>query len=219
MRIASHPRTCGKPASLSDGRERLLLAAGLAAFFLAGYFGIGFATNPAHSRDLTSALDERIPFVAHAAWLYLCMFPAALSPLFLVHDRAIFRRTALAYAMAMAVSFVCFVAFPVTSRSLRMPLHELDLSHVSDSVVALLYALDPPNNLFPSLHLSIVVLAAMSLWRAGKLPAPPAVAAVLLIGASVCLIKQHYVIDAAGGLALGALLGALTLFPRLEKEG
>jgi membrane-associated phospholipid phosphatase len=219
MRIASYPRTSGKPVSLSDGRERLLLAAVLTALFLAGYFGIGLATDPAQSRSLSSALDERIPFMAHAAWIYLCIFPAALSPLFLVHDRAIFRCTALAYAVAMAVSFVCFVIFPVNSSSLRVPLHELDLSLLSDRVVALIYALDPPNNLFPSLHLSIVVLAAMSLWRAGRVSARLAVVGVLLITVSVCLVKQHYVLDAAGGLALGALVGELTLSPRPEHEG
>lgn len=218
MVIASRTGTSSRPPSASDGRERLLLAAGLAAFFVTGYFGIGFAIDPARLRDLASPLDERIPFVARAVWVYVCMFPAALSPLVLVRDIAIYRRTTLAYAIAMAVSFGCFIAFPVTSRSLRVPIHDLDLSRFSDRVVEIIYVLDPPTNLFPSLHLSIVVLAAMSLWRAGTIPGMPAAAGALLIGVSVCLIKQHFIVDAAGGLALGALIGRLTLLQRHRRE-
>jgi membrane-associated phospholipid phosphatase len=217
MVIISHAGASGRPLFVSDGRERLLLAAGLAVFFLTGYFGIGFVIDPTRLRDLASPLDERIPFVSHAVWVYVCIFPAALSPLVLVRDNAIFRRTALAYAIAMTVSFSCFFAFPITSRSLRVPIHDLDPSQLSDRVVELIYALDPPTNLFPSLHLSIVVLAVMSLWRAGKITCMLAAAGAFAIGGSVCLIKQHFIVDAAGGLALGALIGRLALLQRHRR--
>lgn len=193
--------------------ERVALTAGLVIFFIAGYFGVGLSRNPANASELGTFLDERIPFVARSVWVYLLIFPAALIPLFVVRCPRLFRRAALAYATAITVSLICFTVFPVTSARLRVAPAILELTHPSDWAVSVLYSIDPPYNLFPSLHLSIAALAAFSAWKAARLYGTVAFICLVFVGVSVCTVKQHVVLDALGGLALGALAGAAILRP------
>jgi membrane-associated phospholipid phosphatase len=199
--------------------ERLALTVGLITFFIAGYFGLGSSTNPARARELTSSLDKQIPFVARSVWVYLMIFPSALVPLFVVRCPRLFRRTALAYATAIAVSLICFIAFPVTSARLRVAPDLLDMAHPSDWAVSVLYSLDPPYNLFPSLHLSIAALAAFSAWKAARVFGAVVFVTVGFIAVSVCTVKQHILLDVLGGLALAALAGAVILCPYRRKGG
>jgi len=201
------------------GLERVVLTAGLATFFIVGYFGIGLSTDPTRAGELVSPLDVHIPFIACSIWLYLWVFPAAFTPLFLVHCPRLFRRTALAYAMVIAVSFACFAAFPVTSARLRAAPAMLDVGDPCGWAVAILYSLDPPFNLFPSLHLSIAALAAFSAWKASGRYGAAFFTGVGLVGMSVCTVKQHFVSDVLGGFVLAALVGAVILQPYRPEAG
>lgn len=183
------------------------------AFFVIGYFAVARNIDPARALDLGTALDARIPFVARSVWVYLWVFPASLLPLFLVRCPRLFRRTIVAYGVAIAVSLVVFAAFPFTSVGLRADRAALDVTRFSPWGVSVLYRLDPPFNLFPSLHLSIAALAALSAWKARRLYGAAAFAGVAAIGASICTVKQHFVLDGLGGLALAAVVYAIVLSP------
>jgi hypothetical protein len=112
-------------------------------FFIAGYFGVGLSRDPARTSELLLPIDKEIPFVPASIWVYLWIFAAALIPLFVVLCPRLFRRTALAYATAIAVSLICFAAFPVTSTRLRVPPTMLDIARPSDWAVFILYSFDP----------------------------------------------------------------------------
>jgi membrane-associated phospholipid phosphatase len=199
--------------------ERTALTLGLVIFFIAGYFGVGLSRNPADAGDLQTFLDDQIPFIARSVWIYLLIFPAALLPLFVVRCRRLFRRTALAYGVAIAVSLICFTAIPITAARLRPVTAMLELTKASDWAVSVLYSLDPPYNLFPSLHVSIAVLAAFSAWKAARLYGTVALSCLAFVIASTCTVKQHVVLDAVGGIVLGALAGALILWPYRPSDG
>ncbi len=206
VQIMAAERSCKWPVL-----ERAVLTSTLVIFFIAGYFGVGLSRDPAQSSELVLPLDERIPFVAHSIWVYLWIVPSALTPLFVVRCPRLFRRTALAYATAITVSLVCFTVFPITSARLRATPAMLDITRPSDWAVSVLYSLDPPYNLFPSLHLSIAALAAVSAWKAARPYGMVVFVGVGLVGVSVCTVKQHFLLDALGGLALATLVSALLL--------
>jgi len=178
---------------------------------VAGYFGVGRHIDPARARSLANGLDARIPFIAGSVWVYLSLFPAAFLPLFVVRCPHLFRRTIAAYLAAIAASLVVFSTYPVTSAALRADVSRLDATHFAPWAVSLLYRLDPPYNLFPSLHLTIAVLAALSVWKAARGAGVAAFSGVALIGVSICTVKQHFVLDAAGGVALAAFVQAVFL--------
>ena len=191
--------------------ERALLTLGLVLLFVVGYFAVGHSRDSAQAFDLNTHFDDLIPFVPASIWIYVWVFPAALMPLFVVRCPRLFRLTAAAYAIAIAVSLVCFTLLPVTSQRLRAPRSALDPGQASDWLVALVYAVDPPYNLFPSLHLSIAALAALSVWSASRRYGLIAFVAVILVGVSVCTAKQHFVLDVVGGLVVGTLVGTALL--------
>jgi membrane-associated phospholipid phosphatase len=193
--------------------ERVVLTAALTTFFVAGYFSVGLSTNPAHAHELTTSLDERIPFIPSSVWVYLSIFPMALSPLFVVRCLRLFRRTAIAYAVVIAISLVSFAAFPVTSARLRVVQPALDVSRPSLWAISVVYCLDPPYNLFPSLHLSIAALAAFSVWKVSKLYGMALFVSLGFVAVSVCTVKQHCIVDVFGGLALATLAGTLIVRP------
>jgi len=193
--------------------ERVAITTGLINFFVVGYFGVGLSRNSANAHILTTTLDDQIPFIAGSVWAYLWVLSCALLPMFVVRCSGLFRRTAIAYAIVIAVSLVFFTVFPVTSIQLRVPETRLDVSRFSDWAVSLLYSVDPPYNLFPSLHLSIATLAALSVWKARKSYGVAVFLSVAFAGASLSTLKQHCFIDILGGLVLGAFVGALILAP------
>jgi len=210
----------GRTAVLTDrAAPRALATIGVAAFFIAGYFGVGRIVDPAAAHELGTALDRRIPFLATSVWVYLGLFPTSCLPLFVVRCPRLFRRTLLAYTLAIAASLVVFVAFPVTSHTLRADAASLDVTRPSPWAVALLYRLDPPVNLFPSLHLSIAALAALSAWTARRSYGVFAGAGVALIATSICTVKQHFVLDGLGGAVLAAVVYAAVLRPYAPEPG
>jgi len=111
------------------------------------------------------------------------------------------------------VSLFVFAALPVTSVGLRTARSDLDVTRFSPWAVSVLYRLDPPFNLFPSLHLSIAALAALAAAKARKSYGAAALCGVALVSASICTVKQHFVLDGFGGGVLAAAVYAVVLRP------
>ena len=63
----------------------------------------------------------------------------------------------------------------------------------------------PPTSLFPSLHLSLATLAALIAWRARPLFGWCAAPMVVAVAMSITTMKQHFVVDGAGAVALATL--------------
>jgi membrane-associated phospholipid phosphatase len=199
--------------------ERAALAAAVIALFLAGYFGIGLHVRPGSAAEMRLAVDAAIPFVPASIWIYLALFPTALLPLFLIRSTPLYRRTIAAYALVIVVSLVVFAVYPVTSSSLRAEPSVLDASRLSTWTVATLYRLDPPYNLFPSLHLSVACLAALSAWKAERTYGLVALFGVAAIGVSICTVKQHFVVDGLAGAALAVAAYAGIIRPYVPSPG
>jgi membrane-associated phospholipid phosphatase len=91
---------------------------------------------------------------------------------------------------------------------------------VFTNMVRDVYAGDHPFNDFPSLHVSTSTIIAIHWWRVGRNYTWPLLVWTALIVMSTVMIRQHYVSDIAGGLALA--FGTSWFFLRLigrEPEG
>ena len=95
----------------------------------------------------------------------------------------------------------------------------LDVSSPSNWAVSVLYSLDPPYNLFPSLHLSLALLAAFSAWKAKRLYGVGVGVGVGLVAVAVCTVKQHVLVDVLGGAVLASLSGGLIIGTYRAKRG
>lgn len=181
---------------------RTVWLAALFTLWAVGYFYVGHSASTRRARDLTTALDSGIPFVGWTVWIYLAGVPMTLAPIFVLRSQRHFRRTAWAYAVVIIVSLACFVAFPVTSAPLRADVSAFGLDPLTRWAVRALLAIDPPYNLFPSLHVSLCALAAFSMAEAAPRSRVSWYGALALVAMSVCTTKQHVALDVLGGLAL-----------------
>jgi membrane-associated phospholipid phosphatase len=180
---------------------------------MGGYYAIGLTTDPQSARSLGTAVDAAIPFVPITIYLYAWVYTAMLYPLFTVRSIRLFRRVVLAYSLVLVVSLVTFRLFPVTSLGFRPDPRLLQDRDFHDWGVRLNFSLDPPFNLFPSLHLSIATLVALTAWKAR--PAYGALATLMAIGIAIAVLtlKQHYVVDGLAGIALGSASYAVLVRP------
>jgi membrane-associated phospholipid phosphatase len=202
------------PESLAVGlAERTAWALGITTLWAIGYFGLGYAGDARNGRNLATALDGRIPFIANSVWVYLLGLTGAALPLFALRCPRLFRRSAVAYIAVILASLACFAVFPVTSIRLRPEVAMSNFEPLSSWAMQLLYAHDPPLNLFPSLHVSIGVIAAFSIWKASRRFGAGAFVLAALVGISVCTVKQHFVVDVLGGIGLAGVVNALLLRP------
>jgi membrane-associated phospholipid phosphatase len=193
--------------------ERLAIAIAMLLYAFGGYFWIGATVEPASAATLATALDARIPFVPESIYVYASVYLLIALPIFVIDSRALFRRTALAYAVIVTVCLLCFRLSPVSGAALRPDLADVQASPFVLWGLRLNYGLDPPVNLFPSLHVAGATIAA---WAAGRArPAYGALAGVLVaaVAIAVCTVKQHYWVDAAAGIALATAVWAALLRP------
>ena len=150
--------TPGGPLNSSGNaelKERAAIASLILASYVAGYFTIGWTTDSGRARSLATPLDALIPFVPETIFLYAWVYTAMVFPLFVVRSPALFRRVGLAYAIVIAACLAVFLVYPVTAVDLRPDVGALDASRFAGWGVKLVYTLDPPYNLFPSLHLAV----------------------------------------------------------------
>jgi len=193
--------------------ERLAIGLVLLTIAFSGYFWIGHTTDPATAASLATPLDARIPFVPESIWVYAAVYVVITLPIFVVDSPALFRRVALAYAVIVAVCLLCFRLFPVSGAELRPALAGVDASAFVLWGLRLNYALDPPVNLFPSLHLAGATIAALVVGRVRRAWGAVAGLVVAIVSVAVCTVKQHYWVDAVAGIALAAAAYATLVRP------
>lgn len=213
----------GTPAPGADGpapppiaarpREKLLLVLVLFVLTFAGYYAIGLTASAVTARTLRTPLDDAIPLVPACMWLYVWVYTAMVYPCFVVRCPFLFRRAVLGYAVVVVVSLLTWLAFPVTSNGLRADVASIDISTFPGWGLKVNYTLDPPFNCFPSLHMSIATLAALSAGRARALWGLVAVPPALGIAVAIVTVKQHWILDGVAGALLGAAAYALVVRP------
>lgn len=155
-----------------------------------------------------TALDAYIPFFSPAVIAYFLWFPllAGTGLWLMAKDGKGFRDYMWFLAVCFTLSAAVYFLWP-SGQDLRP-----DLSapkNIFEYVLARIYAVDTNTNVFPSLHVSCSLGAALALWaspttkRNGIRPASAALAALII--ASTVLVKQHAVMDIPGGVAAAVL--------------
>ncbi|MCO5168138.1 MAG: phosphatase PAP2 family protein [Planctomycetes bacterium] len=195
--------------------EKVQLVLVLFVGTFAGYYAVGLTASHDTAAGLPTPLDDAIPLVPGAMWLYAWVYTAMFYPAFVVRCPFLFRRAALAYAVVVAVSLVAWVAYPVTSLGLpgRPAMEAIEPASFPLWGLKVNYTLDPPFNCFPSLHMSIATVAALSAAHARRLWGLVAVPPVVGIAVAIVAVKQHWALDGVAGVLLGAFAYAVAVRP------
>ena len=190
------------PPSLSPTHRPSLAATLWLVVLGPGFFLVyGWCNDfTAHRTNVSSfyfAWERKIPFVPVMILPYMSIDLLFAGSFFLCRSRDELRTHGWRIALAILLSAVGFILFPLRYGWPRPPVDGL-----LGAVFAPLNAFDRPYNLCPSLHISLRSL----LWRVyGRHLKPWPVLQGLcagwfvLIGMSTLLVYQHHVIDLAGG--------------------
>ena len=166
---------------------------------------------------MTCPLDARIPFSPPWVAVYFLSFPFWLQGglhITCQEKPRAYRFTA-GCILALLISGAVFLIWPGT-----MERPEVTGTGFFDNWVRLLYRIDTPTNLFPSLH----VLLTYCCWR-GTLGCERiprwyrgfAFVFFLLVCCTVLLVKQHAIIDVPAGIVVGELALQCARIFRLER--
>jgi membrane-associated phospholipid phosphatase len=197
MATTGRPFLADAPAVVKPLRLYLRLVLLLDLLFVAVYGGLNWLTARRQDLwDLHFDWETRIPFVPGMIYAYLSINVLFVLPLFVMDARGM-RLLARRIAWAIVLSGVVFLLLPARlgfTRPAEVPGYE--------AVYALLYALDAPHNLVPSLHVaySALIIASLCTPRAARWVQALLWGWLGLVAVAVVLVHQHHLADVAGGV-------------------
>jgi membrane-associated phospholipid phosphatase len=182
------------------------------------YFGIGYSIMPRSETLLATKLDSAIPFWPWTVWCYLPVYAGIfVTAIVGFKSRVLLHRTLLAVfgVIVVAAAGHMFVAAQYPRPTLPAVSDDLSLAFIAH-----LHRLDPPGNVFPSLHVAQTSLLAFTLYRDRPKLGAAAIVAGALLALSTLTTKQHFVVDVLAGYFLAFVGRALVLrgLPR-ERAG
>ena len=202
----------GPALSVDAGTSEQLKRAGWIACALCvfqTYFVVAVAIPARRALTLSSTLDRLIPLVPAWAYVYGAIYSVAVVPLFIVRDARVLRRVALGFMAINLLAGLVFLAFP--TRMERPEWVGLPAGSFTQWSMGLIYALDPPVNCLPSLHVAnafyVGSVARSFDRRVGRFM----FALAFLIAFSTLLVKQHYLLDVVSGALLGCGIARLAI--------
>jgi membrane-associated phospholipid phosphatase len=146
--------------------------------------------------------ERAIPMMPDLIFGYLLIYVCLVLLYFLFNDYKRFKFAIGAYLWITTIHYAIFFLYPV--RMVYRP--ELDgAPGWINTLTAWYFTLDFPNNCFPSLHVSYPFLGTLILWNWKRGWAWIFVAFTVIIATSVVLVKQHYILDAAGAMIVTSI--------------
>lgn len=175
-----------------------------ALYFAFGYLILNWLnTSRAHYYDFSLSFEEKIPLIPAFILGYLLVYLSMLGLYFLITDKPIFKKVVVSFFLITTIHYLFFILLPV---KMGLRPEALQRTGIIDELVRLYYIIDKPYNCFPSLHVAYAFLGTLILWNYKRKWGYIYLAATIIISVSVVLVKQHYILDVAGGYATTALV-------------
>ena len=171
------------------------------------------------SVDLALAWDGLIPFRPEWIVIYVLSFASwaiTFVPIFRQRRELVYRN-ATAYLVTLLVTGACFLLIP---GAIERP--EVTGSDFFSRLTRLVYAVDPPNNLCPSLHVICSYYCWRCLFEAEGVPRWYRrfnFVFLLLVCCSILFVKQHVIVDIPAGVAASEIPLQLSKRFRWERLG
>lgn len=164
--------------------------------------------------NFQTELDLKIPvmswwmyiyFGCYAFWILNYMITARVNR----DDREMFYKFIYADILARLICCFIYIVLPTTIDRPQIEIHSF-----SDRLLAYLYTIDEPTNLFPSMHCLYSWMSFAGIRHSEKVPKWYKVFSFLfamMVAASTQFTKQHYLVDIAVGFLLGELSYQISL--------
>jgi membrane-associated phospholipid phosphatase len=179
----------------------LLCYAGWVALYYATAW-IGAVRGPVF--DPALPVDSGFPVLPWTFFVYLLAYVIVLG-LFVIRRNAAFLNLAFSCFILMNLAaFVLFALFPAQGP-------ERDFASEGGGIIGLVHAVDSRFNAFPSLHVANPWLVAFLAAKERKFSWLSVLFFVIALSISIStlLVRQHYLLDVLGGIALAVLTAAI----------
>lgn len=182
------------------------------------YNGTRLLPHLCDARNLENALDNRIPVVPAFVIIYVLAYVQWVFGYWAAAraEKSICYRMCAGEVIGKIITMCIYLLIPTT---LTRP--ELTGSDPLTALLRLIYAIDPPDNLLPSMHCFaswFCFRVALKQKNAPSWYAPAQLGFTLVVFLSTVLVKQHVLIDVISGVAVmeaGLLLARLTRAERV----
>jgi membrane-associated phospholipid phosphatase len=167
------------------------------------YCGTRPFTDHLRHHSLKTALDNVIPFRPEWIVIYLLAFVFWFFGYYLIlrEDKEMMKRIVIAEILAKSVCLVFFIVYPTTIARPEI----LDSNNIFMEMTALIYKIDAPTNLFPSIHCLeswVCFRGAQHLRYVPKWYKPFSFVCCMAICISTVMVKQHVVADFVGAVVV-----------------
>lgn len=208
------------PQSSPAGKRRGLLfwAICTMAVFYAIYPASNWlAAQQLQRHDFLTPWDAMIPLVPEFIWVYFSFFIFILLPIWLIDAQDVDTLG----KRQVAATVVCGLVFALFPANLAFDRVVPDTEPYR-TIFMLMFAVDKPHNLLPSLHIVYTVTTGLALlrtqWRRGRHGLCVFLLVwALAICASTMLVHQHHILDVLTAMLLVALLQWLIPAPRPQS--
>lgn len=159
------------------------------------YFGTRIFTTNMHHYDFSIPLDDMIPFEPFMILFYILAYVSWIVGFIVIgrESREVCYEVCTAEQIA---KIMCMVAFLVIPSTIVRP--EITGSGIFESLTNLIYKMDSPDNLLPSIHCLenwICFRGAMKCKKVGIGYKITMFISALLVFASTMMVKQHVFLD------------------------
>ena len=173
----------------------------IVAFYTVGYLVINRLNDyRSHYFDVSFWFEKDIPFVPAMILGYSLVFVLVAILYLIVDNMPDFWDVCIRFFNMSLLCFIIFLIFPV--RMDFRPEVSLAATGWINELVRFYFWIDHPNNLFPSMHLSGSFFSAFYCMRRGRIIGWIAMIMAIIVGVSVVLLKQHYILDVVAGFAV-----------------
>lgn len=165
------------------------------------YFSINAFTEGKETHILALPFENKIPFIPYFIIFYFSTYVLAIFPYFIVKDIVDYRNAVLAYLVVIFISSIVYLIYPVETIRPGFIVDNIFLK-----MVAILYSVAKPYNLFPSMHVSLSALAGIICFKYNKKLGYWLIFWLMMVMLSTLFVKQHYIVDLVAALVLAFLV-------------
>jgi membrane-associated phospholipid phosphatase len=202
MAVATPPAPEPSPArpELATPAYKWSVGLGLAALQSLVYFGIGHLHLNRSTELLRTRLDDALPFWPWTAWCYLPFYAGVfILAIAGFRRRALFNRAVLAVFVVMSIGALGHIFIGAEyPRPVLHPPH----ADISAAFLAWVQHIDPPGNVFPSLHVAHTTMLALLLIKDRPRLGLVTLVMATMLALSTLTTKQHFLADVVSGYAL-----------------
>ncbi len=167
---------------------------------LASFFGYMLTNRRKYKYEFATSIDQKIKISPNFIYAYILLYPLVVFTFIILSSSIHYKDFLWTTLICNVLATLCWYFFP---NGLKR--NKLKGKTTTERLLNFIYAIDGDTNGFPSMHVFLSTISSYYLCLNFSSFIVPIVTVCTLIAISTVYVKQHYIIDIAGGVIIGFL--------------